>query len=57
MDTGPIIMQGVVPVENDDTVDSLKAKVQSLEKKLYPEAIALFSQGKIRVEGRRTIVG
>ncbi len=56
MDTGPIIMQGTVDIENDETVDSLKEKVQTLEKELYPKAIQLFGEGKIKVEGRKVIV-
>lgn len=56
MDTGPIIMQGTVAIGNDETVDSLKEKVQSLEKRIYPEAIQLFGEGKIKVEGRKVII-
>ncbi len=52
-DTGPIILQEAVPVEEDETVDSLKEKVQAAEKKLFPEALRLFHQGRLKVEGRR----
>ncbi len=55
-DTGPIIMQGTVPVRHDDTVDSLKEKVQALEQQLYPRAIQLFGEGKIEVSGRKVTV-
>ncbi|OYT52997.1 MAG: phosphoribosylglycinamide formyltransferase [Candidatus Altiarchaeales archaeon ex4484_2] len=52
-DTGPIILQEAVPVTEDETVDSLKEKVQAVEKKLFPKALGLFHQGRLRVEGRR----
>ena len=55
-DTGPIIAQRNVDIENDETVDSLKEKVQNLEKKLYPEIIQLYADGKISVEGRKVII-
>lgn len=55
-DSGPIIIQECVSVKNDETSNSLKKKVQNLEKKLYPKAIRLFAKGKIRVEGRRVFV-
>ena len=53
VDGGPIILQAAVPVEEDDTVDTLKEKVQALEKKLYPEALRLFHEGRLKIEGRR----
>ena len=46
-DEGPIIIQGKVPVEKDDTADDLKNKVQALEKKLYPEVIRKIASGNI----------
>jgi phosphoribosylglycinamide formyltransferase-1 len=52
MDTGPIIIQAVVPVSHDDTEDSLSERILRLEHRIYPEAIRLFSEGKIRIEGR-----
>lgn len=52
-DTGPIILQSVVPVEQDDTEDSLSAKIQKEEHNLFPAAIKLFSQDRIKVEGRK----
>lgn len=53
MDTGPIILQAAVPVLEDDTPETLHARIQQLEHKLYPQAIRLFAQGKLKVEGRR----
>lgn len=52
-DTGPIILQQAVPVLDDDTPDSLAARVQAVERELVPEAIRLFAEGRLRIEGRR----
>jgi phosphoribosylglycinamide formyltransferase-1 len=43
-----------VPVEDDDTVDSLAARVQALERELLPEAIRLIAAGRVRIEATRT---
>ncbi|MFZ2951212.1 MAG: phosphoribosylglycinamide formyltransferase [Desulfuromonadaceae bacterium] len=55
-DTGPIILQTVVPVEQDDTEESLSARIQKAEHQTFAEAIKLFVAGKIRVEGRRVLI-
>ena len=55
-DHGPIIVQRPVPVLDDDTADSLAARVFAAECMAYPEAIALFAAGRLRVEGRRVRV-
>ncbi len=52
-DNGPIILQAPVPVLDDDTVDSLAARIQAQERELYPKAIQLIAEGRVRVEGRR----
>lgn len=52
-DTGPIILQNIVPVEQDDTPDTLAARVLVQEHKTYTDAIALFAEGKIDVVGRK----
>jgi phosphoribosylglycinamide formyltransferase-1 len=52
-DTGPIILQEAVPVEDDDSLDSLTRRVQEKERELYPRAIQLFAEGRLQVEGRR----
>ena len=52
-DTGPIIIQKQIPVEENDTEETLKEKVQALEKEAFIEAINLFKDGKLRVDGRR----
>lgn len=51
-DTGPIIIQKAVPIDEDDTIETLREKVQELEKQAYVEAVRLFGQGKLKVEGR-----
>jgi phosphoribosylglycinamide formyltransferase-1 len=56
MDTGPIIIQAVVPVFPDDTEDALSARILKQEHRIYPEAVRLFTEGKIEVDGRRVII-
>ncbi len=52
-DTGPIILQKAVQVEDDDTPETLASKVLKEEHKIYPEAIKLFAQGRLMIKGRR----
>jgi formyltetrahydrofolate-dependent phosphoribosylglycinamide formyltransferase len=52
-DNGPIVVQKVVPVLEDDTADSLAARVFEEEKAAYPQAIRLFAEGRLRLEGQR----
>jgi phosphoribosylglycinamide formyltransferase 1 len=52
-DHGPIILQACVPVLEDDAPDTLAERVQAKERELYPLAVQLYSQGRIKVEGRR----
>jgi len=52
-DHGPIILQGVVPVFDDDTAETLAARVHALENELYPEAVRLWAAGRLEVAGRR----
>jgi len=56
MDTGPIILQAVVPVLDDDTADTLAARILEQEHRIYPEAVRLFAEGRLRVNGRRVSV-
>jgi phosphoribosylglycinamide formyltransferase-1 len=55
MDHGPIILQGAIKIEEDDTLESLEKKIHRLEHKLYPQAIGLVSAGKVKIEGRKLI--
>jgi formyltetrahydrofolate-dependent phosphoribosylglycinamide formyltransferase len=52
-DHGPIILQRPVPVLDGDTPDTLAARVYGQECEAYPEAIRLFAEGRLRIEGRR----
>jgi len=52
-DHGPIIIQKTVPVLDDDTPETLAARVFEKECEAYPEAIQLFAEGRLRIEGRR----
>lgn len=52
-DRGPIILQGCIPVLDDDTAATLAARVLALEHELYPQAIQLFAERRLVVEGRR----
>lgn len=55
-DSGPIILQRCVPVAEDDTPESLGARVFQAECQAYPEAIRLFQAGRLRIDGRRVHV-
>jgi formyltetrahydrofolate-dependent phosphoribosylglycinamide formyltransferase len=52
-DHGPIILQEAVPVQDDDTPDTLAARVQASERRLVPEAVRLFAEGRLTIDGRR----
>ncbi len=56
VDTGPILLQSVVPVLDDDTEDTLLERIHKEEHKIYPKAVELFSSGKIVIDGKRVIV-
>jgi phosphoribosylglycinamide formyltransferase-1 len=56
MDTGPIIAQAAVPVRQDDTEESLGRRVLEAEHRLFPLALRLIAEGKVRVENERAIV-
>lgn len=51
-DNGPIILQSTVPVEEGDTADSLAERVQAEEREIYPKAIQLFAENRLRLDGR-----
>ena len=53
IDTGPIILQEAVKVEEDDTVETLADRILKVEHKIYSEAIRLFAEGRLKIEGRR----
>jgi phosphoribosylglycinamide formyltransferase-1 len=55
-DEGPIIIQAVVPVLAEDTEDSLASRILAQEHRIYPRAIQLYSEGRLRIEGRKVFV-
>ena len=52
-DTGPIVLQSAVPVEEGDTAETLAARVLAAEHEAYPRAVALFAAGRLSLDGRR----
>jgi phosphoribosylglycinamide formyltransferase-1 len=56
VDMGPIIIQAVVPVLQDDSEDTLSERILKEEHKIYPEAVRLFFEGKLEVRGRRVLI-
>ncbi len=54
-DTGPIIIQAVVPVYDDDTADALNARILKQEHKIFSQAIQLYAEGRLEVQGRRVL--
>ena len=56
VDTGPIIIQAVVPVYDSDTEDTLSQRILKEEHRIYPKAIKLYAEGKLQVEGRKVRV-
>ncbi|WP_126938530.1 phosphoribosylglycinamide formyltransferase [Veillonella sp. VA142] len=57
MDTGPIIAQAVVPVYEDDTVDTLSTRILHEEHRIYPEAVGLFCDDALEIVGTRVLTG
>jgi phosphoribosylglycinamide formyltransferase 1 len=56
LDAGPIVLQAAVPVKDDDTVETLSARILDEEHRIYSEAIRIVLSGRYRVEGRRVIL-
>lgn len=56
MDTGPVIAQRALAVEDGDTADSLAERIHRIEYELYPEVVAAFAAGKIKLDGRKATV-
>jgi phosphoribosylglycinamide formyltransferase-1 len=57
LDAGPIVMQHAVPVKDDDTADSLAARILAVEHRLYPEAVRRVLEDDWRIDGRRVVFG
>ena len=56
VDTGPIIIQSVVPVYEDDTADTLSARILKEEHRIYPQAIQYYAEGRIEIQGRKVLI-
>jgi phosphoribosylglycinamide formyltransferase-1 len=56
VDSGPIVLQAVVPVHDDDTVQTLSARILAAEHRLYPQAVRMLASGRVRFDLRRTRV-
>lgn len=56
VDEGPIIIQAAVPILDDDTPETLAARILVQEHKVYPRAVQLFVEGRLRVDGRRVLI-
>jgi phosphoribosylglycinamide formyltransferase-1 len=56
VDEGPIILQAAVPILDDDTPDTLAARILIQEHKIYPRAVQLFAEGRLRVNERRVFI-
>jgi phosphoribosylglycinamide formyltransferase-1 len=54
-DTGPIIIQAVVPVYDEDTADTLNARILKQEHKIYSQAIQMYAEGRLEVQGHRVL--
>jgi phosphoribosylglycinamide formyltransferase-1 len=52
-DEGPVILQEAVPIEEDDTLESLAARIHDVEHRLYPAAIQLWAEGRLSAKGRK----
>lgn len=55
VDTGPIILQAVVPVRDDDNEESLLERIHGEEHRIYPEALKFIASGKFRIDGKRVL--
>jgi phosphoribosylglycinamide formyltransferase-1 len=57
LDNGPIVLQAAVPVRQDDTAETLAARILAEEHRIYSEAIRIVLEGRYRIEGRRVVLG
>jgi phosphoribosylglycinamide formyltransferase-1 len=56
VDTGPIILQAIVKIKKEDTEKTLSKRILKKEHQIYPEAVRLFAEKKIKISGRKTII-
>jgi phosphoribosylglycinamide formyltransferase-1 len=57
LDSGPIVLQRAVEVMDSDTEEELSERILRKEHELYPEAVRLFAEGKIKIMGRKVLLG
>ncbi len=57
VDEGPIILQAAVPVLDEDSAETLAARILIQEHTIYPRAVQLYAEGRLRVDGRRVLIG
>lgn len=57
VDTGPIIIQAVVSISEEDTEETLLEKIHKEEHRIFPEAVRLLCEGRLRIDGRRVFIG
>lgn len=56
LDSGPIVLQEAVSIEQEDSLESLEEKIHKVEHKIYPEAVKYFCEGRLKIEGRKVKV-
>jgi len=56
VDTGPIVLQKKCVVDPSDTPETLRDKVQMLEKEWYPKVVQMFADGKVKIKGRKVTI-
>lgn len=56
VDTGPIILQAIVKIKDNDTEETISKRILKHEHKIYPKAVKLFAKGNIKIVGRKTII-
>ncbi|MGH9470822.1 MAG: phosphoribosylglycinamide formyltransferase [Terriglobia bacterium] len=56
VDSGPVVLQAAVPVRDDDTVESLSARILAEEHRIYPEAVRLVAEERVQLQGRRVVL-
>jgi phosphoribosylglycinamide formyltransferase-1 len=55
LDAGPIVLQAAVPVKDDDTEETLSARILQEEHRIYSEAVRIVLEGRYKIEGRRVV--
>ncbi len=55
-DAGPIIMQGAVAVKDDDTAEALSERILTVEHRIYPQAVRLVADMRVRIDGERCVI-